>query len=88
MATVFFFALTPRFYHASPRLVCSVLLSFVSIFLRREYHVIVYNSRGVGNSGGSASWTGFSEAQDLQVVVDLVLREIEAVDEIVLLVRQ
>jgi pimeloyl-ACP methyl ester carboxylesterase len=67
--------------------VYSVLLSFLSTFLRREYHVIAYNSRGVGNSGGSPSWTGFSEANDLQVVVDLALREIEAVDEIVLLVR-
>jgi alpha/beta superfamily hydrolase len=55
--------------------------------LSREYHVIIYNSRGVGNSGGSASWTGFSEAHDLQVVVDLALREIEAVEEIVLVVR-
>lgn len=64
----------------------SVLLGFLTTFLRRDYHVILYNSRGVGNSGGSSSWTGFPEAQDLQVVVDLALREVEAVDEIVLLV--
>lgn len=64
-----------------------MLLSFISLFLRRDYHVIVYNSRGVGNSGGSPSLSGLAEVHDLQSVVDLALREIDAVDEIVLLVR-
>lgn len=71
----------------SPTSFFSVLLSFISLFLKRDYHVIVYNSRGVGNSGGSPSLSGLAEVHDLQVVVDLALREIDAVDEIVLLVR-
>ncbi|KAF8318380.1 alpha/beta-hydrolase, partial [Clavulina sp. PMI_390] len=62
-----------------------VLLSFLSSFIRRDYHVITYNSRGVGNSSGSPTWTGFGEAEDLQKVVSLALQEIEEVEEIVLL---
>jgi len=57
----------------------------LTMFLRREFHILCYNSRGVGNSGGSPSWTGLAEAEDLQAIVDHALQEIPAVVEIVLL---
>lgn len=79
---------SPRFVIGNRKTADSlrVLLSFLSTFLKRDYHIILYNSRGVGNSGGSPGWTGLSEAQDLQNVVDMALREIDDVNEIVLLV--
>jgi len=62
-------------------------MSLVTTFLQREFHVILLNQRGVGNSSGGASFTGLTESKDLQKVVLLALKEIEAVEEVVLLVR-
>jgi len=35
----------------------------------RGFQTVRYNSRGVGDSGGKASWTGETEAADFQVGV-------------------
>jgi len=45
----------------------------------------LYNSRGVGHSGGSISFTAAAESQDLRDVVLHALNEIEQVTEILLL---
>lgn len=36
----------------------------------KGYHIIRYNSRGVGGSSGWPSFTGFTEGEDLKAVVD------------------
>ncbi|KAF9007605.1 Alpha/Beta hydrolase protein [Cyathus striatus] len=46
-----------------------VLLSLEKPLLAHGYHVLRYNSRGVGRSSGSASLTGFAEGQDLEEIV-------------------
>ncbi|GLB40229.1 hypothetical protein LshimejAT787_0801000 [Lyophyllum shimeji] len=46
-----------------------VLLSLLDHLTDRNYHVLRYNSRGVGRSTGWASVTGFSEAKDLEDLV-------------------
>ena len=45
----------------------------------RGYHVIVYNSRGVGLSSGSRSLTGMPEVKDLQDVVQWGLANVSNV---------
>ncbi|KAF8339543.1 Alpha/Beta hydrolase protein [Cantharellus anzutake] len=62
-----------------------VLLSLVTTFIERDWHIILYNSRGVGHSGGSVSFTAIAESQDLRDVVQYALKEIEQVTEILLL---
>ncbi|KAF9514623.1 hypothetical protein BS47DRAFT_1342959, partial [Hydnum rufescens UP504] len=62
-----------------------VLMSLVTTFLRRDFHILSYNSRGVGHSGGSSSLTGLAEAEDLRTLVDHALQQIPSVVEIVLL---
>ncbi|KII89869.1 hypothetical protein PLICRDRAFT_91014 [Plicaturopsis crispa FD-325 SS-3] len=49
------------------------LSSLVPLFVDSGYRVIRYNSRGVGRSRGWASFTGLSEAQDLQEVIQWAL---------------
>ncbi|KIO34624.1 hypothetical protein M407DRAFT_209875 [Tulasnella calospora MUT 4182] len=39
------------------------------IFLDNGYHAVIYNCRGVGGSSGSASFTGFQEAGDLEQLI-------------------
>lgn len=53
---------------------------------KHNFYVLRYNSRGVGNSSGSASFTGFSEAEDLKEVVQYALKNIRDVKHVLLLV--
>ena len=50
------------------------------------YHVLRYNSRGVGASTGRASFTGFSEVEDLEAVVQWALDRIPDIQSLVILV--
>jgi alpha/beta superfamily hydrolase len=53
------------------------------------YHVLSYNCRGVGKSTGSASYTGLSEAQDLEDMVKWALETITTeVDSLVIIVSK
>ncbi|TFY81425.1 hypothetical protein EWM64_g2587 [Hericium alpestre] len=50
-----------------------------------RFRVLRYNSRGVGQSSGSASFTGFAEAEDLQEVVQVAIQESGDVEEVLIL---
>lgn len=53
---------------------------------KHKFDVLRYNSRGVGRSSGSASFTGFSEAEDLKEVVQHAMKNIQDVQHVLLLV--
>jgi hypothetical protein len=71
---------------------CRTLSLLSSTFLSRGYHVLRYNSRGVGSSTGWASFTGLKEAKDLEGVVKWGVEEVnkengkEGVKEVVIAV--
>lgn len=52
----------------------------------QHYHVLRFNSRGVGKSTGWASFTGFNEADDLGELVKWALGRIPDVSTLVLVV--
>lgn len=54
----------------------------------RGYHVLRYNSRGVGRSQGRRTLTGFAESQDLKEVVKWMQRRYAMIEHIVLIVSQ
>ncbi|XP_006459105.1 hypothetical protein AGABI2DRAFT_218018 [Agaricus bisporus var. bisporus H97] len=60
-----------------------VLAFLAEVLLENNYHVVRYNSRGVGKSTGYASFTGFSEGEDLQALVRWALGQIENVNSVV-----
>ena len=65
-----------------------VLHSLVRPLLQANYHVLRYNSRGVG---GSSGWrirdlTGLSEADDLQALVQWGIKHIYSVTSVVIIV--
>ncbi|KAF8150634.1 Alpha/Beta hydrolase protein [Crassisporium funariophilum] len=62
-----------------------VLRSLIGPLLSKDYHVLRYNSRSVGQSTGHASFTGFTEAKDLEAVVKWALERITDVRSLVLL---
>ncbi|KAJ7650393.1 alpha/beta-hydrolase [Roridomyces roridus] len=62
-----------------------VLLSLTTPLHAKGYHVIRYNSRGVGRSTGWASLTGSSEANDLAALVEWALSEVGNVRKVVVL---
>ncbi|KAI0033538.1 Alpha/Beta hydrolase protein [Vararia minispora EC-137] len=49
------------------------------------YHVLLFNSRGVGSSSGWASFTGLQEAQDLQELVTCVVQRLGSVKDVALI---
>ncbi|KAJ7158880.1 Alpha/Beta hydrolase protein, partial [Mycena filopes] len=51
----------------------------------RGYHVVRYNSRGVGKSTGWPSFTGLSEVGDLQALVEWALERVGDVRSVVIL---
>ena len=65
---------------------CRVLGIARDALISKGYHVLRYNSRGVGLSSGWASFTGFSEAQDLKDIVQWALRYLGSVDKLVIFV--
>jgi alpha/beta superfamily hydrolase len=52
----------------------------------RGYHVLRYNSRGVGKSTGWASFTGLSEAGDLAALIEWGIDTVKDVRSVVVLV--
>ncbi|EIM91342.1 alpha/beta-hydrolase [Stereum hirsutum FP-91666 SS1] len=52
---------------------------------KHKFDVLRYNSRGVGRSSGSASFAGFSEAEDLKEVVKYATKNIQDVQHVLLL---
>jgi len=62
-----------------------VLADLSTEFLRIDYHVILFNMRGVGSSAGRSSFTGIPESQDMQKVVSWATEEIANLDTVVLL---
>ncbi|KAJ7773100.1 Alpha/Beta hydrolase protein [Mycena metata] len=50
----------------------------------RGYHVLRYNSRGVGRSTGWASFTGLSEVGDLEALVEWALERVGEVRRVVI----
>ncbi|KAJ7127109.1 Alpha/Beta hydrolase protein [Mycena epipterygia] len=51
----------------------------------RGYHVLRYNSRAVGRSTGWASFTGLSEAGDLEALIEWALATVKDVRSVVVL---
>ena len=64
----------------------SVLSYLAEPLLSHNYHVLRFNSRGVGGSSGWASLTGFKEVEDLKAVVQWALEKIPGVEFLVILV--
>ncbi|KZV90576.1 alpha/beta-hydrolase [Exidia glandulosa HHB12029] len=52
-----------------------VLASLVQPLHEENYHVLLFNSRGVGQSTGRATWTGNGESDDLQELVRKTISE-------------
>ncbi|KAH6903450.1 Alpha/Beta hydrolase protein [Coprinopsis sp. MPI-PUGE-AT-0042] len=48
------------------------------------YHILRYNSRGVGRSSGRATFTGFDEAKDLEALIQWASKEIPLLSEVLL----
>ncbi|KDR76343.1 hypothetical protein GALMADRAFT_247740 [Galerina marginata CBS 339.88] len=61
------------------------LSSLIEPLAERGYHVLRYNSRGVGGSTGWASFTGFSEAEDLKSLITWAMDKISDVKSVVIL---
>lgn len=61
-----------------------VLQTIVSPLHAQGYDVLRYNSRGVGQSTGRSSWTGKSEAQDLQELIQWAVMSMSSVRSLVL----
>ncbi|KZT01385.1 alpha/beta-hydrolase [Laetiporus sulphureus 93-53] len=62
-----------------------VLHTLIRPLHRRGYHVLRYNSRGVGRSSGWSSFTGSREAQDLNELVKWATEAFNPVDSIVII---
>ncbi|KAJ6607401.1 Alpha/Beta hydrolase protein, partial [Mycena sp. CBHHK59/15] len=56
-----------------------VLLSLMDPLHAQGYHVLRYNSRAVGRSTGWASFTNFSEANDLQALIEWAITTVQNV---------
>ena len=63
-----------------------MLIELIEPLTSKGYHVLRYNSRGVGASTGRASFTGFSEVEDLEAVVQWALDRIPDIQSLVILV--
>jgi uncharacterized protein len=63
-----------------------VLHSVALPLLKRNYHVLRFNSRGVGSSSGWSSFTGMSEGKDLQALVQWGCENIHNVRSVVIAV--
>ncbi|KIJ90184.1 hypothetical protein K443DRAFT_15446 [Laccaria amethystina LaAM-08-1] len=69
----------------SGRMEDPVLDSLVDPLLSKNYHVLQYNSRGVGKSTGRASFTGFEEVKDLQSIIHWTLDHLPNVSSVVII---
>ena len=64
-----------------------VLQILTDPLLERGYDVLRYNSRGVGNSTGWASFTGSREAEDLKELVQWARSKMPHLESLILAVR-
>lgn len=64
-----------------------MLQSLRPLFTNQGYHVLLFNSRGVGGSSGRASFTGIAEVRDLEGIVRWAIDELFDVQHVVLMVR-
>ncbi|TDL25640.1 alpha/beta-hydrolase [Rickenella mellea] len=62
-----------------------ILGSFTQVLLDRRYHIITYNSRGVGKSSGWPSFSSVQEGKDLEDVVQWCLSHVPDVNDVLLL---
>ena len=62
-------------------------MTLIEPLTSKHYHVLRYNSRGVGASTGYASFTGFNEVEDLEAVVQWALNEVPDIRSLVILVQ-
>jgi alpha-beta hydrolase superfamily lysophospholipase len=68
-----------------------VLHDLVSPFIRRGYHVVLFNSRGVGQSSKWPSLSAMAEVEDLRQLVKAIVQQFTeeaglAVERVVVLV--
>ncbi|TFL04024.1 alpha/beta-hydrolase [Pterulicium gracile] len=61
-----------------------VLASLKPLLRQKGYHILLYNSRGVGRSTGRASLTGSPEVDDLQAVVHWALDRLGDIQSVLL----
>lgn len=52
----------------------------------KDYHVLRYNSRGVGSSSGWGSLTGFNEAKDLEALLFWAIEHLSNIQVVALIV--
>jgi hypothetical protein len=64
----------------------SVLISLLDPLESQGYSTLRFNSRGVGKSAGWASFTGFTEANDLKFLVQWAIDKLANIQSLVLLV--
>lgn len=66
------------------------MLSYLAetLLTNNNYHVLRFNSRGVGKSSGWASFTGLSEGKDLEELIQWALGAVANVKSLVLLVSE
>jgi len=57
-----------------------------SLLQQKNYHVIRYNSRGVGKSSGRPSLTGKAEGEDLRALVQEFLAGKPEIDSLTIIV--
>ncbi|KAJ7716723.1 Alpha/Beta hydrolase protein [Mycena maculata] len=62
-----------------------VLLELQAPLHAKGYHVLRYNTRGVGRSTGWGSFTGLSEADDLAALIEWAIGEVGGVQDVVVL---
>ncbi|KAF9565206.1 alpha/beta-hydrolase [Agrocybe pediades] len=62
-----------------------VLSCLLGPLISQGYHVVRYNSRGVGGSTGWASFTGFKETKDLEALVTWAMDLISNVQRVVII---
>ncbi|VDB85659.1 unnamed protein product [Peniophora sp. CBMAI 1063] len=62
-----------------------VLVALDEPLSRLGYHVLRFNSRGVGGSSGWASWTAFQEGKDLEELVQHVAEMLGGVQDVALI---
>jgi len=55
---------------------------------KRNYHILRFNSRGVGQSTGWSSFTGFNEATDLEAMVRWGLQAVPEVRSLAVIVSE
>lgn len=67
---------------------CRTVQTIVKSLQDNDFYVVYYNSRGVGKSTGSPSFTGKTEGSDLEVLVQRFLEGHPQVNSVTFIVRR